>query len=398
MASLPSRALTCHSRAVCSTVVLPHVAYSTLSQPRFLYRPLEDVERLEYYQPGGYHPVDIGDRFHGRYRIVHKLGHGTFSTIWLARDERLSKYVAIKVCTADASRREIGILSHLNDPAHGKAGRREEALTPTILDRFDVQGPNGTHLCYLHLGNILLQLPAGLDSLSAEQLYEKYGAPEPEPVVRRDGNPLPPGVPSHGVPPVWLGDRCERIRLCDAKLVLADFGVAFRPSSEQRYKSHTPLELRPPEARFEPSTPLSFPSDIWSLGCTIWSLLAHRSLFDVLLATEDDVTAQQIDVLGPLPDEWWDKWEARSKYFAENATPVEGRCVWSWERRFEQWIQEPRRDKGMATLDEKEREAFAAMVRWMLQFRPGDRPSAKEVLQTEWMRTWALPECEEIWS
>lgn len=251
----------------------------------------------------------------------------------------------------------------------------------------------------LHLGNILLQLPAGLDSLSAEQLYEKYGAPEPEPVVRLDGNPLPPGVPSYGVPPLWLGDRCERILLSDAKLVLADFGVAFRPSSEQRYQSHTPLELRPPEARFEPTTPLSFPSDIWSLGCTIWSLLAHRSLFDVLLATEDDVTAQQIDVLGPLPDEWWEKWEARSKYFAENGQqPAEGRSVWSWERRFEQWIQEPRRDKGMATLDGKEKEAFAAMMRWMLQFRPRDRPSAKEVLETEWMRAWALPECEELWS
>ncbi|KAK4142924.1 kinase-like domain-containing protein, partial [Dichotomopilus funicola] len=347
---------------------------------------------------------------------------------------------------ADASQQhEIDTLSRLKNGALEKAAGGE-ALTPIVLDRFNVQAPNGTHLCFtttparcsltdtkeasfcclfqldvarslaaqlviaiahahergvvhgdLHLGNILLRLPTGLDGLSTEQLYEKYRAPEPEPVVRLDGKPLPPGVPSCGVPPMWLGDQCERILLSDAKLLLADFGVAFRPSSEQRYQSHTPLELRPPEARFEPTTPLSFPSDVWSLGCTIWSLLAHRSLFDVFLATEDDVTAQQIDVLGLLPDEWWEKWEARSKYFAENGQqPAEGRSVWSWEHRFEQWIREPRRDKGMATLDGKEEEAFAVMIRWMLQFRPRDRPSAKEVLETEWMRTWALPECGRV--
>lgn len=31
---------------------------------RLLYEPLEGVERLENYRPGGYHPVQIGDRFH----------------------------------------------------------------------------------------------------------------------------------------------------------------------------------------------------------------------------------------------------------------------------------------------------------------------------------------------
>jgi hypothetical protein len=36
------------------------------------------------------------------------------------------------------------------------------------------------------------------------------------------------------------------------------------------------------------------------------------------------------------------------------------------------------------------------MLRWMLAFRPGDRPTAKQVLETEWMREWALPECEKV--
>lgn len=51
------------------------------------YRLIEDVEDLNGYCPGGYHPVWIGDKLHdGRYEIVHKLGYGGYSTIWLACD------------------------------------------------------------------------------------------------------------------------------------------------------------------------------------------------------------------------------------------------------------------------------------------------------------------------
>ena len=43
-------------------------------------------EWVEDYRPGGYHPVVLGDVFNRQYKIIRKLGEGSYSTVWLARD------------------------------------------------------------------------------------------------------------------------------------------------------------------------------------------------------------------------------------------------------------------------------------------------------------------------
>lgn len=109
---------------------------------RVLYEPIEDVERMEYYRAGGYHSVTIGDSFHDRYRVVHKLGHGTYSTIWLARDERSNIYVAVKVCMADSNSLEIDVLSKLSKPQQSSDMGR--TMLPSIWDIFNIHGPTST--------------------------------------------------------------------------------------------------------------------------------------------------------------------------------------------------------------------------------------------------------------
>jgi serine/threonine protein kinase len=247
------------------------------------------------------------------------------------------------------------------------------------------------------MGNILLQLPK-LDHLSIQQLYDKFDPPEPEPVVRADKQPISsPNIPHYVYSPIWLGKPAEEVTLTEAKVVLADFGTAFCPARESRFESYTPLQTRPPEVRFEPKQPLSYESDIWSLGCVIWAILGVKPFLDTWSFGPDDATTDQVDALGPMPDEWWKTWEAKSKRFVDNGKPKEGRVVWTFDQRFEDAIQAPRRRRGMECMDDKERDALFDMIKGMLVFRPGGRITADQVLRSEWMREWAIPEAEKTW-
>ncbi|RAL14568.1 uncharacterized protein BO97DRAFT_465080 [Aspergillus homomorphus CBS 101889] len=357
----------------------------TRSTSRVLYEPIESVERMEYYQKGGYHPMNIGDHFHARYRVVHKLGHGTYSTIWLARDEISKRYVAVKICTAYSDPLETNVLSQLSEPP--KSSDIGATMIPSILDKFNIQGPNGNHACLVTsparmslseakdgswIGLFQIDVARALAAqlvtvtrymhsqglLTTKELYERYGEPELEPVNLLDGQTPPPGVPKHGVVPIWLGEP----------------------------------------TRFQPTVPLTFSSDTWTLACTIWDIVAQRSLFEGFLTNEDDMTCQQIAALGPLPIEWWDKWEGRADHFNDDGEPI-NRATSQYRSlgdAFEINIQQPRSQAGMPPLELSERDAFFAMLRPMLSFRPEDRPSAQQVLESDWMVNWAIPEYEKI--
>lgn len=176
--------------------------------------------------------------------------------------------------------------------------------------------------------------------------------------------------------------------------VLADFGEAYAPSTEHRYDSHAPLSVAPPEARFEPDRSLGFSSDIWTLACAFWSVLGQRPLFEDILVTPDDITAEQVDVLGQLPSEWWGSWRARSEYFDVGNKPIAGRLVRSWEDRFESHIQRPRREVGITMMESDEKTAMMDLLRAILCFMPERRLAAQGVLESEWVSKWGWPEYE----
>lgn len=236
-----------------------------------------------------------------------------------------------------------------------------------------------------------------IDSFSTPELYERFGEPHSEAVVRLDGKPLSDGVPARVFIPGWFGVRSDDIVLGEEKIILSDFGESFNPHKTVRFSSKTLPLLQPPEARFS-DEPLSFASDIWSLACTIWEVFGQRPLFEAFFATPDRVTAEQVETLGILPPEWWVKWSGRWEWFNEEgeldlkktSRGHDGMRM-SWDQRFDYCIQEPRAEAGLETVAERERRAFKAMLLSMLAFRPNERATAQQVLRSEWMEDWGLP-------
>ncbi|CAM1510209.1 Fc.00g005440.m01.CDS01 [Cosmosporella sp. VM-42] len=388
----------------------------------YVYDHVEDVEVLERYRLGGFHPVSLGETLQdGRLRIVHKLGHRAYSTVWLAWDSSRQTYVAVKICSASSNNdlneyKILKLLSTSSSLEHDEhLGKK---LFRLLLDDFEIVGPNGKHSCFvtapammslkdameasvngffqlsvaralvaqivqathylhdkgvvhgdLHLGNVLLQLPDHIKYPSPDELYKQFGDPETVPITRLDGAPLGEEVPAQAILPIWFGKESEQVNINEAKVFLVDFGGSYLPSTETRRCSNSPLSCRPPEGHFPDfSEPFSF-----------------------------------IDLLGKLPPQWWQHWEDRSKYWVKDGDSIKlaptraaDHKRWDWESRLELCVQKGRREKSMQLFSDDEEEDFIAMMKLMTVFEPERRATAKDILKSRWMRRWALPDLDKV--
>ncbi|RAQ67005.1 hypothetical protein COH21_006304 [Aspergillus flavus] len=363
------------------------------------------------------------------YQLVDKLGYGGYSTIWLARELRRARYVAVKPVTADTSAYTpgAGLLYSLGD----SPVRLGKEIIPPLIDEFWVAGPNGKHKCIVtppawmglfdakeastfglfrpkvaqsitaqlssFVGRhsftvkvLFIAFPDAIDRLSTSELYKLFGEPESGAIF------------------VVMASHCQMAyrRIDDLvfgeeKIILSDFGESFNPHKTPRFSSKTLPLLQPPEAIFS-DEPLSFASGIWTLACTIWEISGQRPLFEASWPTADRVTAEQVEVLGILPPEWWGKWSRRLEWFNEKGElrPETSRSHDSirrtWDQRFGYCIQQPRAEAGLEKMTEKEKSAFEDMLRSMLTFRPEERATAQEVLHSDWMKGWGEPALEEL--
>lgn len=251
-----------------------------------------------------------------------------------------------------------------------------------------------------------MKLPSTFDELSIPDFRKKFGEPETVPISRVDDKPLTSNVPAYAVEHLYLGKKAKEFTLADAHgLILSDFGEAFSPATEQRLgrECNTPLAKRAPETLFEPETYISYPSDIWSLGTAIWEILGMKFIFSEA-ETQDEIVAQQIDVLGAsnFPESWRNQWErAGEEEKSDSSTaiprrPTGVRETWpNLEDAFEEFVQKYRRKReATGIFEEQETRAILELMRSMLRFRPEERLTIDEVLKSEWMVKWALPQLE----
>ncbi|KAK3681056.1 hypothetical protein B0T22DRAFT_523908 [Podospora appendiculata] len=111
-----------------------------------------DFENLNDYGAWRFHPVIAGDLLgpDGRFRVVDKLGHGGYGTVWLCRDNLARKWRAVKILCASGSRLDC---PDLQTTEHFRGIDREVLENKGIvlpLEHFWINdGPNRDHLCFV---------------------------------------------------------------------------------------------------------------------------------------------------------------------------------------------------------------------------------------------------------
>ncbi|TQV94331.1 hypothetical protein V2A60_002633 [Cordyceps javanica] len=385
---------------------------TTFQQPKAVYIPEMDLEDFESYTVGGFHPIVIGDTFqNGRYKVAHKLGFGGYSTVWLIRDNILDRYFSLKVLVGSESSQntEAKILGQLQSVDTLHPGQR---FIPRLLDTFSIEGPNGRHAC-------LVQEAAGCSV--AESKEDSTNFMFPIEAARSIAAQLIMGVAyihsrgiCHGdlhlrnflIRDPRLGELrpdmlYKNLRLDEAHpfMIISDYGTSFMLDAERSPELHTPPLFLPPEDFFH--EPITLAADIWTLGVSLYEVLGERCLFETFSGDRDDIMADIISTLGRPPSRWWDQWENRNEFFNPDG---------SWIRNIQRIytpvfrpLHQRMWDMGRGMTPETcewdvqggEMQALEKLLRDMLAFEPSQRPTAEQLMRSEYMVRWAIPAWEQ---
>ncbi|KAE8422770.1 kinase-like domain-containing protein [Aspergillus pseudocaelatus] len=361
-----------------STSPPPTPASRALLDDEWRFEPITlPCEWVEDYRPGGYHPVVLGDVFNnGQYKVIRKLGEGSYSTVWLAYYRYLfplrnSGYVALKIRVSEisGSTTELRILRHITEVAPVEGARHITRL----LGEFEHRGPNGAHRCLVFepmgpsVNTMVEELPQfkprmqGMkiryalrmaksilkQSLQALAfLHEKgiaHGDFQPGNILFTldDINSTPEDllgqeedVQAKSIsPPVQRVDGKEDKwapqYLCVGqplvpftyygegfKVKLSDMGGAYF-FTDPPTKPVTPLGLRAPELILTGAVDVDNTLDVWSFGCLVFELITGQPLFCIPGSDfeDDDHLLSLTARLGALPDELFRHWKTSSLYF-----------------------------------------------------------------------------------
>ncbi|CAG8225126.1 unnamed protein product [Penicillium salamii] len=133
----------------------PSWAISSAIPPRIDASLLVEEENSPYYEPAHLYSARIGEVLNGRYQIATKLGHGSRSSVWLARDLHQwrwlnERYVALKINSNNSHARKYPGEVELETSRHIERANRQHQgwhFVRKSLDSFAVQGTSGSHAC-----------------------------------------------------------------------------------------------------------------------------------------------------------------------------------------------------------------------------------------------------------
>ncbi|EEP79444.1 predicted protein [Uncinocarpus reesii 1704] len=148
------------------------------------------VETPSIYQPSAdylYYPLCLGEVLNSRYRVEHKLGHGGFSTVWMAFDLKKQTDVALKILTEGQGSNEYHMQNEILQNV------KDTSRLTLYLDTFVLPGDHRVLVFPLRspmLSVITLKAKSMATRMSAaRQLLQELESLHKAGIVHRDLNP-----------------------------------------------------------------------------------------------------------------------------------------------------------------------------------------------------------------
>ncbi|TGO50617.1 hypothetical protein BOTNAR_0386g00030 [Botryotinia narcissicola] len=401
MASILKWARSATRRSPSPPLRFPTTGFELISDAQAL-----DEEQLEGFKMGLYCPLNIGDIFISKYQVVWKLGYGVTSTVWLAHN--------LQFYTRDGNpQEEFEIYRRL------KKGNNSHPGFPhirTALEIFTIPRVGGDRTCLVQkpmwesfrelkyrlpnhcftekiLKGALKQLFLALDYLHTEngalEFYQSYLSDiktdnilseiEDESILdavtEAEINSPSPRKVINGTT-VYASRRFDVPRIF-GDLVLVDFGSAVRGDLKRNHCAG-PQIYRAPEVMIK--APWSYPIDIWNVGAMIWDLFEGKHMFHGEDSDGKDYStcahlAEVIGMLGPPSLEFLERGIRTPEFFDKQG----------------QWIAEMpiakdmELEKSELRFQGRNKEMFLNMMRGMLQWRPEDRKSTRQLADDSWI-------------
>ncbi|XP_031261085.1 serine/threonine-protein kinase AFC3 isoform X2 [Pistacia vera] len=362
------------------------VGHDGAARPRHVSPPRRDDDRE------GHYVFNLGENLTPRYKILSKMGEGTFGRVLECWDRQTREYVAIKVVRSirkyrDAAMIEIDVLQHLAKNDKGSSGCVQ------IRNWFDYRN----HICIVFekLG------PSLFDFLKRN----KYG-PFPVDLVREFGRQLLESVAyMHDLRLIHTDLKPENILLVSSEYIklpgykrsssdemsfrclpksstikLIDFGsTAFDNQNHSSIVSTR--HYRAPEVIL--GLGWSYPCDMWSVGCILIELCTGGALFQTHENLEH--LAMMERVLGPIPEHMIQRARGSEKYFRRGS-----RLNWPEGAVSRESIRAVRKLdnlKNMVSLHvDSSRSTFIDLLHGLLKFDPSERLTARQALNHPFFR------------
>jgi len=223
----------------------------------------------------------------GRYVIERELGHGGSASVYLARDLKVRRLVALKVLTPELAlavrverfRREIAIAARLNHPHILPLFEADEAGGFFFYTMPPVQGESlGARLS--RVGRLPLDEALGIAGQVAEALEYAHS----QGVIHRD---IKPGN--------MLLDPGGHVWVADFGIARAIVGEVSEPLTETGSAMGTVAYMSPEQ--ISGAVRLDGHTDIYSLGCVLYEMLAGAPPYTG--PTAQSVLAKQL--VDPVP-------------------------------------------------------------------------------------------------